>query len=48
VLLLDRSADSFLAKRAGADAWVIKPFHDAELRAAVQGESSPDSAAIES
>jgi DNA-binding response OmpR family regulator len=35
VLLLDRSADSFLAKRAGADAWVIKPFQDAELRAAL-------------
>ena len=48
VLLLDRSADSFLAKRAGADAWVIKPFQDAELRVAVQGESSPDSAATES
>lgn len=48
VLLLDRSADSFLAKRAGADAWVIKPFQDAELRAAVLGESSPDSAATES
>ncbi|HLF42261.1 MAG TPA: response regulator [Acidimicrobiia bacterium] len=35
VLLLDRSADSFLAKRARADAWVIKPFQDAELRAAL-------------
>jgi DNA-binding response OmpR family regulator len=44
VLLLDRSADSFLAKRAGADAWVIKPFQDAELRMAVQGESTPDPA----
>ena len=41
VLLLDRSADGFLAKRAGADAWVSKPVRDAELRAAVQGESSP-------
>ena len=37
VLLLDRSADTFLAKRAGADAWVVKPFQDAELRAALQG-----------
>ena len=36
VLLLDRSADSFLAKRAEADAWVIKPFQAAELRAALQ------------
>jgi len=32
VLLLDRSADTFLAKRAGADAWVLKPFQAAELR----------------
>lgn len=35
VLLLDRSADRFLAKRATADAWVIKPFQDAELREAL-------------
>jgi DNA-binding response OmpR family regulator len=37
VLLLDRSADSFLAKRAGADAWVLKPFHASQLREAVSG-----------
>lgn len=35
VLLLDRSADTFLARRAGADAWVIKPFTAQELRAVV-------------
>ncbi|MDH3499602.1 MAG: response regulator [Acidimicrobiia bacterium] len=35
LLLLDRSADSFLAKRAGADAWLIKPFAAQDLRAAV-------------
>ncbi len=35
VLLLDRSADSFLANRALADASVIKPFDDAELRDAI-------------
>jgi DNA-binding response OmpR family regulator len=35
VLLLDRGADSFLAKRAGAAAWVRKPFTAFELRAAV-------------
>ncbi len=33
VLLLDRSADQFLAKRAGADAWVVKPFTAQQLRA---------------
>ena len=31
VLLLDRSADAFLAKRAGAAAWVAKPFSSHEL-----------------
>ncbi len=31
VLLLDRSADTFLAKRAGAAAWVTKPFSSHEL-----------------
>lgn len=35
VLLLDRSADSFLAGRAGADASVLKPINPAELRAAL-------------
>ena len=35
VLLLDRSADKFLAKRAGADASVLKPFDAPELRAAL-------------
>jgi len=35
VLLLDRSVDSFLAGRAGADAWVHKPFQALDLRATV-------------
>ena len=35
VLLLDRSADEFLARRAGADASVVKPFEAPELRAAL-------------
>ncbi|HUG07534.1 MAG TPA: response regulator [Acidimicrobiia bacterium] len=35
VLLLDRSADVFLARRAGADASVLKPFDAPELRAAL-------------
>ena len=26
ILLLDRAADTFLAGRAGADAWLLKPF----------------------
>ena len=36
VLLLDRSADRFLARRAGADASVKKPFTAEELRAALK------------
>jgi len=35
VLLLDRSADRFLARRAGADAAVLKPINAAELRSAL-------------
>lgn len=37
VLLLDRSADTFLARRAGADASVRKPVNASELRSAVSG-----------
>ena len=35
VLLLDRAADEFLAGRAGADGWVVKPFTAGELRGAL-------------
>jgi DNA-binding response OmpR family regulator len=35
VLLLDRSADEFLARRAGADASVLKPFDAPDLRRAL-------------
>lgn len=38
VLLLDRSADEFIARRAGADAKVLKPITSSVLRAAL----SPD------
>lgn len=34
VMLLDRAADGFLAKRAGAAAWVAKPFTSQDLLAA--------------
>ncbi|NNL97931.1 MAG: response regulator [Acidimicrobiia bacterium] len=37
VLLLDRSADEFLAKRAGADGWLTKPFTSHQLREAFSG-----------
>ena len=32
ILLLDRAADTFLAGRAGADAWLLKPFTGFALR----------------
>jgi CheY-like chemotaxis protein len=41
VILLDRSVDGFLAKRAGADAWVLKPFTDHALRTALGDLASP-------
>ena len=40
VMLLDRSADVFLAGRAGADAWVVKPFTAQDLRAALPSGSA--------
>lgn len=41
VLLLDRTADHFLAKRAGADVAVVKPFTAQELRRAVDSDTAP-------
>ncbi len=35
VMLLDRRADAFLARRAGAGGWVQKPFTASELRGAI-------------
>ncbi len=40
VLLLDRSADRFLAGRAGADASVLKPINAAQLRVAIDPPTS--------
>ena len=41
VLLLDRQADVFLAKRAGADAYLVKPFTSQQLRAALGALPAP-------
>jgi DNA-binding response OmpR family regulator len=46
VMLLDRSADSFLAKRAGAAAWLIKPFSPYEIRNAVDRAVGATTAAV--
>ena len=43
VLLLDRSADTFLAKRSGAASWLVKPFTSHELQAAVDSALESDS-----
>lgn len=40
ILLLDRSADTFLAKRAGAAAWLTKPFTSGELESALSDAMS--------
>lgn len=41
VLLLDRGADEFLAKRSGADAWLVKPFTAQDLRATLAQVTVP-------
>ena len=47
VLLLDRSADEFIARRAGADACVLKPINAYELRTALQRGHTPSSVTTE-
>ncbi len=47
VLLLDRSADEFIARRAGADACVLKPINAYELRTALQRGRTPSSITME-
>ncbi len=47
VLLLDRSADEFIARRAGADACVLKPINAYELRTALQRGRAPSSITTE-
>ena len=43
ILLLDRQADAFLARRAGAAGWIRKPFTAHQLRSAVNEVSAPAS-----
>lgn len=42
VLLLDRSADEFIARRAGADASVLKPINAVALRQALSGATADE------
>ena len=41
ILLLDRSADAFLARRAGAAGWVLKPFTAFQFRSALNEVGKP-------
>jgi DNA-binding response OmpR family regulator len=42
VILLDRHADAFLARRAGADAHLLKPFTSQALREVLGAITAPD------
>jgi DNA-binding NarL/FixJ family response regulator len=57
IMLLDRRADVFLARRSGADGWLIKPLDPLRIKRAVaavlaggtyvEGVSVPTSTAVE-
>jgi DNA-binding response OmpR family regulator len=47
VMLLDRVADAFLAKRAGAAAWLTKPVDGTDLRNIVRRLLEPEPQAYE-
>lgn len=44
LMLLDRTADVFLARRAEADGWLVKPLDALRLRRAVQSVLSDEAA----
>ena len=41
LMLLDRTADVFLAKRSGADAWIVKPLDALTIQRAVHTVLNP-------
>ena len=43
LMLLDRQADVHLAKRCGADGWLVKPLDPLTIKRAVDERSSPTS-----
>ena len=51
IILLDRIADVFIARRSGADGWLIKPINPLRLRRAAQtvlaGESYTEGEPVE-
>ncbi|MCU1395706.1 MAG: putative two-component response regulator [Ilumatobacteraceae bacterium] len=48
LMLLDRTADVFLAKRSGADGWLIKPLDALKIQRAVDAilNDPPEAAAV--
>jgi len=42
LLLLDREADTFLAKEAGADGWLVKPLDPMRLARAAEAVEGGD------
>ena len=47
LMLLDRDADTFIAQRSGADAWIIKPLDALAITRAVTALLSPTTPPIE-
>ena len=47
LILLDRQADVFLAKRSGADAWLLKPLNPLTVQRAVDTLLHPPAPAVE-
>lgn len=47
LILLDRKADVFLAKRSGADAWLVKPLDAMSIQRAVHGVLHPPQPVVE-
>lgn len=45
LMLLDREADVFLARRSGADAWLVKPINPLSLQKAVRDILDPPASA---
>ena len=48
LILLDREADVFLARRSGADGWLVKPLDALKIRRAVDAVLSPPATPSES
>jgi DNA-binding response OmpR family regulator len=50
LMLLDRQADVFLARRSGADGWIVKPLDAFALRraatAVLEGLGTPEASAL--